>query len=146
MAHKRKMLVLDEPTAGLDVIARNEILDLLRSYMEDERNSILISSHISSDLEGLCDDLYLIDEGRILLHEETDVLLDEYGVLKLTKEQYEAIDKEYLLCTKEEPLGVSCLTKQKQFYQENYPGVVIERGNVDDMIRLMISDKKETEE
>ena len=143
MAHQPKLLVLDEPTAGLDVVARNEILDMLRAYMEEESNSILISSHISSDLEGLCDDLYLIDDGKILLHEDTDVLLDEYGVLKLTKEQYEAMDKEYLLCTKEEPHGVSCLTKQKQFYQENYPAVVIERGNVDDMIRLMIRDKKE---
>jgi len=141
MAHRPKLLVLDEPTAGLDVVARNEILDMLRAYMEEETNSILISSHISSDLEGLCDDLYLIDDGKMLLHEETDVLLDEYGVLKLTKEQYEAIDKEYLLCVKEEPHGFSCLTGHKQYYQENYPAVVIEKGNVDDMIRLMIPDK-----
>lgn len=143
MAHQPKLLVLDEPTSGLDVVARNEILDMLRAYMEIEGNSILISSHISSDLEGLCDDLYLIDDGKILLHEQTDVLLDEYGVLKLTREQYETIEKEYLLCVKEEPHGVSCLTKQKQFYQENYPAVVMERGNIDDMIRLMIPDKKE---
>lgn len=142
MAHHPKLLVLDEPTSGLDVVARNEILDMLRTYMEEEGRSILISSHISSDLEGLCDDLYLIDDGKILLHEETDVLLDEYGVLKLTKEQYEKIDKDYLLCTREESHGVSCLTKEKQFYQENYPEIVIEKGNIDDMIRLMIPDKK----
>jgi len=146
MAHRPKLLILDEPTSGLDVVARNEILDMLREYMEDENNCILISSHISSDLEGLCDDFYLIDDGKILLHEDVNVLLDEYGVLKLTKEQYETIDKEYLLCVKEAPHGVSCLTKQKQFYQENYPAVVIEKGNVDDMIRLMISDKKGNEE
>lgn len=142
MAARPKLLILDEPTSGLDVVARNEILDMLRGYMEDEEHSILISSHISSDLEGLCDDLYLIDDGKILLHEETNVLLDEYGVLKLSKEQYESIDKEYLLCVKEEAHGFSCLTKQKQFYQENYPTVVIEKGNIDDMIRLMIPDKK----
>ena len=68
---------MDEPTAGLDVVARETILDLLRSYMEQEGRGILISSHISSDLEGLCDDLYLIDDGKIALHEEMDVLLDQ---------------------------------------------------------------------
>lgn len=142
MAHHPRLLVLDEPTSGLDVVARNEILDMLRAYMEEEGRSILISSHISSDLEGLCDDLYLIDDGKILLHEETDVLLDEYGVLKLTREQYDRIDKDYLFCTKEELHGFSCLTKEKQFYLENYPEIVIEKGNIDDMIRLMIPDKK----
>ncbi len=69
-----RLLVLDEPTAGLDVIARDSILELLREYMETEGRSILISSHISSDLESLCDDIYMIDKGRIVLHENTDVL------------------------------------------------------------------------
>lgn len=87
MSHNAKLLILDEPTAGLDVIMRNELLDMLRDYMENEERGILISSHISTDLEGLCDDIYMIANGKIIMHEETDVLLSEYGVLKLTKEQ-----------------------------------------------------------
>ncbi|MDQ9889315.1 ABC transporter ATP-binding protein, partial [Acinetobacter pittii] len=79
MSHHAELLILDEPTAGLDVVARQEILDMLRTYMEDESRAILISSHISSDLEGLCDDFYMIDHGNVILHEETDTLLSEYG-------------------------------------------------------------------
>ena len=92
-----RLLVLDEPTAGLDVIARDSILELLREYMETEGRSILISSHISSDLESLCDDIYMIDKGRIVLHENTDVLLDEYGLIKADEKQYELLDKQHIL-------------------------------------------------
>ena len=138
MCHDARLLILDEPTAGLDVIARDELLDLLRGYMEPGDRAILISSHISSDLEGRCDDLYMIDGGKIILHEETDVLLDEYGVLKLTEEQYDKLDKEHILARKKEGFGVSCLTAQKQFYKENYPGIVIEKGSIDKVITMMI--------
>ena len=138
MCHDARLLILDEPTAGLDVIARDELLDLLRGYMEPGDRAILISSHISSDLEGLCDDLYMIDGGKIILLEETDVLLDEYGVLKLTEEQYDKLDKEHILARKKEGFGVSCLTAQKQFYKENYPGIVIEKGSIDKVITMMI--------
>ncbi len=75
MSHEARLLILDEPTAGLDVLAREELLDSIREYMEPGDRSVLISSHISTDLEQLCDDLYLIDQGNIVLHEETDVLL-----------------------------------------------------------------------
>ena len=139
MSHDAEILILDEPTSGLDVIAREEILDMLREYMKKEENSILISSHIATDLEGLCDDVYMIENGKIILHEETDVILDEYGVLKVTEEQYEKLDKEYLLCAKEENFGFICLTAQKNFYVENYPDITIEKAGIDQVITLMIS-------
>ena len=119
------LLILDEPTSGMDVIARDEMLDLLREYMECGERSILISSHISSDLESLCDDLYMIDDGKIILHEETDELLANYGVLKVTKEQYGQLDRQYILRRRKENYGYSCLTAQKRFYQENYPEIEI---------------------
>lgn len=129
---------MDEPTAGMDVIARDELLAMIREYMEAEERSVLISSHISGDLEGLCDDIYLIDEGKVILHEDTDVLLDEYGILKVTKEQYEAMDKSFLVCRRKEEFGYSCLTKEKQFYMENYPDIVVEKGSVDGVMTMMI--------
>ena len=139
ISHGASLLILDEPTSGLDVMARNELLDILRDYMsEDENRSILISSHISSDLEGLCDDLYLIDQGKIILHEDTDVLLSNYGVLKVDAAKFEKLDRRYLLCWKKEAFGYQCLTKEKQYYMENYPDIVIEKGNIDDAMVLMI--------
>ena len=112
-----KVLIFDEPTAGLDVEARNEILDLLRDYAaEDENRTILITSHIASDLEHLCDDIYLIHGGKQLLHEETDVILEQYGLIKADEAQYAALDKEYLLGSRKEPYGYACLTNDRKYY------------------------------
>ena len=138
ISHNAKLLILDEPTAEMDVIARDEILGLLREYMETDGRSVLISSHISSDLEGFCDDIYMIDQGKIVFHEDTDVLLDEYALLKVTEEQYTKLDKEYILRHKKENFGYSCLTNEKQFYQENYPEITIEKGNIDELMMMMI--------
>ncbi len=138
LSHEAKLLILDEPTSGLDVIARNMLLDLLREYIERTNAGILISSHISSDLEGLCDDLYMIDNGQIILHEDTDVLLDSYAVLKVSEKQYQALDKRHFIKVKREAFGYSCLTDKKQFYLENYPEIIIEKGNIDETMMLMV--------
>lgn len=139
ISHHAKLLLLDEPTAGLDVIARDELLLMLREFMEkDEECAILISSHISSDLETLCDDLYMIHDGRMILHEETDVLLSDYALLKVDPEQYKELDKQFILRYKEESYGYSCLTNQKQFYMENFPKIVIEKGSIDEVIMMMV--------
>ncbi len=137
MSHDAKLLLLDEPTAGLDVVVRDEILDMMRNYMEDGERSILISSHISTDLEGLCDDLYLIHNGKILLHEETDRILSEYGLLKVSDEQYAKLDKGHILGTLKENFGYRLLTDEKQFYLENYPQIVVENGNIDEVISIL---------
>ena len=113
MSHQAPFLILDEPTAGLDVTAREQVLDLLREYMtEVDGSSIAISSHISSDLEGLCDDM--------------------------TEEQWKKLDKSYLLKKKKESYGYACLTKEKRYYMENHPGVAVENGSLDEVIVMMI--------
>jgi len=138
ISHEADLLILDEPTAGVDVIVRDEFIQMLQEYMANGQRSILISSHISTDLENLCDDLYMIHDGRIIMHEDTDVLLSEYAVLKPSMEQYEKLDKQYLLKVKKESFGYRCLTNQRQYYAENYPDMVIEKGNIDEMILLMV--------
>ena len=139
LSHHAKLLILDEPTAGLDVIARDEILDLLRDYMEDENDaSILISSHIVEDLESLCDDLYMIHEGKMIFHEDTDVLLSDYAILKMSEEQFKKLDTQYILKVCKEAYSYACLTNQKQYYMENEPGITIEKGTIDAVITMMI--------
>ena len=137
------ILIIDEPTAGLDVDARNRLLDMLRDYLEkNPSSSILITSHISGDLEGLCDDIYMLHDGRIVLHEDTDVLLDKYAVIKVDEAAYEKIDKSYILKTKKERFGYSCFTNEKQFYIENYPGIIVENGGIDDLILMYSGGEK----
>ena len=133
ISHRAQLLILDEPTAGLDVVARDELLELLRAFMEqDEDRGILISSHISGDLETLCDDIYMIHQGKIILHEDTD------AVLKVDEEQFRTIEKRYILRSRKESFGYSCLTNQKRFYSENYPKIAILKGSIDEVIMMMI--------
>lgn len=137
MSYDAKLLLLDEPTVGLDSVIRSELLDEMREFMNQEGKAILISSHISSDLEGLCDDFYFIQNGSIVLHEDTDVLLSDYATLKVSKEQYDKMDKEYILYRKEEAFGYQLLTKEKQYYMDNYRDLVAERGSIDDLMLLV---------
>ena len=80
----------------------------------------------------------MIHDRKIIMHKETDVLLGEYGILKPTLEQYQILDKQHLLKVKKETFGYRCLTNERQYYMENYPDMIIEKGNIDEMILLMV--------
>ena len=108
----------------------------------NEDNTILISSHISNDLEHLCDDIYMIDDGKIMLHEDTDVLLSKYALLKVDEKTYKNLDKEYVLKTMKEGFGYTLLTNEKQYYQENYKDIVIENAMIDNIILMMVKGKQ----
>lgn len=79
----------------------------------------------------------MIHAGKIILHEDTDVLLSDYAVLKVSEEEYEKLDQQYLIKIRKEAYGYRYLTNQKQFYMENYPDVVIENGKIDDLVVMM---------
>lgn len=137
MSYDAKLLILDEPTVGLDYMTRNELIDEMKDYMEAEDHAILISSHISSDLEGICDDLYFLHDGKILLHEDTDKILSDYGVLKVTEEQFQTLENTYVSYQMKTAFGYELLTKERQFYAENYPELVVERGSIDQVILFL---------
>ncbi len=144
ISHQAELLIMDEPTAGLDVEARVELLDLLRQYLaENDKRSMLLTSHISSDLESLCDDIYLIHDGRIVLHEDTDTILSNYAILKVDEAAYAALDKSHILRAKKETFGYACFTDEKQYYAENYPGIVIENGSIDELILMLTGGKSD---
>lgn len=147
ISHNAEILILDEPTAGLDVITRNEVLDIIRTYMEEEMRTVIISSHISSDLENLCDDIYMINDGKIILHEDMYKLLDLYGVIKVNEEQYENLKsdanyKNIILCCEKEKYGYKCITNDRQYIVDNYPEIVIEKGNIDELIMVLVKGEK----
>lgn len=111
LSHDAKILILDEPTSGLDPVARDEIVDLLYDFMQDETHSILISSHILSDLEKLCDYILFIHEGRIIFEEEKDLLTEKYGVLKCTLDRLKELDAEAIVGYHQGEFGVSALVR-----------------------------------
>ncbi|MBR1431662.1 ABC transporter ATP-binding protein [Ruminococcus sp.] len=92
LSHNAKLLILDEPTSGLDPLVRDEIIDILIEFTRDEDHSILISSHIVSDLEKLCDYIAFIHKGKLMLCEEKDVLLERYRFISATEEQINKLD------------------------------------------------------
>lgn len=139
ICHNAKLLVLDEPTVGLDVVARNDILDMLREYLaQDSERSLLITSHISSDLEGLCDNFYVIDHGIVLLHEDTDTLLGQYGIIKGSVADIDAIDQSFIMAKQARPYGYDCLTNEKQYYLDNYPNLIVEPGTLDGAMMILL--------
>ena len=113
MSHGAKLLLLDEPTSGLDPVVRDEVVEMFYDFTRDENHSILISSHIVSDLEKLCDYVAFLHKGKLLLCEEKDGLLSEYGILHCTAEQLSELDENAVNYRKETPYGVEVMVSRK---------------------------------
>lgn len=142
MSYGARLLILDEPTAGLDSVVRSEILNELREFMNTENRAVLISSHISTDLEGLCDNLYFLQNGTILFHEDTDVILSDYAIMKVNEEQYQPLDKRYVLYRNKRPFGYELLTNERRYYMDNYPEIVMEKGSIDEVMLMITKGEK----
>ena len=109
MSHDAKLLILDEPTSGLDPLVRDELIDVLNDFTRDENHSILISSHIVSDLEKLCDYIAFIHKGKLMLNEEKDVLLEKYGFINTTAERLSELDPDAIKGKKSNKFGVEAI-------------------------------------
>ena len=112
LSHNAKLLILDEATGGLDPVVRDEVVEMLSDFTRDENHSILISSHIVSDLEKLCDYIAFIHRGKLLLCEEKDQLLSEYGLIHCTAEELQRIPAEGIKYKKENPYGVEVMVQR----------------------------------
>ena len=114
ISHNPKLLILDEPTSGLDPIVRNEILDIFRKYIEeDETRSILLSTHITTDLEHISDYIVFIENGRIIFNLPTDELLENYGIVKCSKEDFMKLDKKDYITYRKSKYQYEVLTSDK---------------------------------
>lgn len=112
LSHRAKLLILDEPTGGLDPVARDEVTDIFSEFTRDENHSILISSHIVSDLEKLCDYIAFLHEGKLLLCEEKDRLREQYGILRCSAVELRSIDPAAVIGKKETPYGVEAIVQR----------------------------------
>ena len=137
ISHNAALLILDEPTAGLDVEARNEIIKTIKQYVASNNCSVLITSHISSDLEGLCDEFYLFSEGQILLRETEESIRDHYGTVQIPFEMFDTIDRKFIAGYKKETFGYACITNDKDYFAKNHPELKVNSANIDDFILLL---------
>lgn len=133
LAHRPRLLLLDEPTGGLDPIVRDEILDVFLAFIEDEQHSILLSSHITGDLEKIADYIAFIHRGTIRLCEPKDELLERYGVLKCTAAQFEQLDKELIHGFRKNQFGVEVLVDREKMPR----GAVIDPVRIDDIMLFL---------
>lgn len=111
LSHNAKLLILDEPTSGLDPLVRDEIIDILNDFTRDDNHSILISSHIVSDLEKICDYIAFIHNGKLMLSEEKDVLLEKFRFINVTEQQLSELDKSAIKGTKVGKFGVEAIAE-----------------------------------
>lgn len=114
LSHDAKLLILDEPTSGLDPVVRDEIVDIFNDFTRDENHSILISSHIVSDLEKICDYIAFLHNGRLMLCEEKDRLLEQYGFINTTQEQINELDKSAIIGKKVNKWGIEALVDREK--------------------------------
>ena len=112
LSHRPKLLILDEPTSGLDPVVRDEVVGIFSEFTRDENHSILVSSHIVSDLEKLCDYIAFLHKGKLLLCEEKDLLLSEYCIVRCTAAELNALPGKALKGRKENPYGVSAIVRR----------------------------------
>ena len=137
LSHEAKLLILDEATAGLDPVAREELLDVLLEFVEDEGHSILMSSHVSSDLEKAADHITFIDQGKIILTEEKDTLLYQYGIARMKQSDFEKLDASEYLAMRKRGLQVEVLVQNKKQFSREYPGMIVDNATIDEILPLL---------
>ena len=142
LVHKPKILILDEPTSGLDPVVRNEILDMFLEFIQDENNTILLSSHITSDLEHIADRIVFIDHGKLIMDEDKDEILDNYGILKCKKDDFKNINKGDIISYKKGKYEYQVLVSNKNKIKRKYKDYVIDKITLDELMVLIVKGEK----
>lgn len=138
MAHKPKLLLLDEATTGLDPVVRDEILDLFLEFIQDEECSIFFSSHITSDIQKIADYVILIHQGRIVFEELKDNLVYNWGIVKCGKEKFASIAPDDYIVHRTTSMSVECLVRDKEMIRHKYRNVVIDNATLEDIMLFYI--------
>lgn len=142
LSHQAKLLIMDEPTSGLDPVVRNEILDIFLEFVQNEEHTILLSSHITSDLERIADYITFIDQGKILLSGERISILEDHGMIKCKKEEVAKIPSEYIVGKRVSQFSVEVLVKEKKLCIQECPEFLMEKVSLDEIMIFYISGSK----
>ena len=134
LSHHPKLLVLDEATSGLDPVVRDEVVEIFSDFTRDEEHAVLISSHIVSDLEKICDYVAFLHKGRLLLCEEKDALRDQYGLAQLSRADFAALDEAAVIGHRATPYGVTAIVRR-----DAVPAwLALEPVSIEDLFILMV--------
>lgn len=138
VAHKPKLLILDEATTGLDPVVRDEILDLFLEFIQDEECSIFFSSHITSDIQKIADYVILIHQGKIVFEEQKDDLIYHYGIAKCGKEKFASLSPDDYIAHRKGSFSVECLVRDKEAMRRKYADIVIDNATLEDIMLFYI--------
>ena len=144
LAHKPRLLILDEATAGLDPVVRDEILDILLDFIQDEEHAVFFSSHITSDIQKIADYVVLIHQGKIVFEEEKDVLLDQYGILRCGKGT-EVEPGDYIV-RRETGVSTEYLVRDRAIAGRKYPKALADAASLEDIMLFYIKGEASCEE
>lgn len=139
LSHNAELLIMDEPTSGLDPIVRDEILRIFMKYLEDGERSILMSSHITSDLEKIADCITFIDNGKLLITGYKDEILDTHGVIKCSKEQYEAMDKEDIVSARINSYGAEVMVSNREAMGYKYSDLILDPTSLEEIMLFYVN-------
>lgn len=142
LSHKAELLILDEPMNGLDPVARGEIRDILQEFIETENHSVLLSSHITEDLEKIADYVTLIEKGQIVFSQNKEILLENYGIAHIGKNEFSEIEKQYYVSFRKNAFGYDMLLKNKKAFLEKYSGAVVDNAHLEDIMLFYHERKK----
>lgn len=142
ISHHPKLLILDEPTSGLDPVARNDILDIFQEFMQEEDHSILVSSHITSDLEHIADYITFINQGEIVFTKTRDELLENYGIVKCSEEEMKKIEKGDFVKYKKNRYECDILVENKAEFGQKYDIEIIDKPTIEDIMLIYIKGEK----
>lgn len=138
MSHHAKLLILDEATSGLDPISRDEILDIFLNFIQDENNAILLSSHITSDLDKIADYITFIHEGKIVFSKSKDELSENMGIVKCGAKAFNDIDKSHIIRYRKNHYNYQVLIDNRPEFMKYNKDTIVERCTVDDIMLFYV--------
>ena len=142
LSHNSKLLILDEATSGLDPVIRDDLLDILLDFAQDETHSILISSHITTDLEKVADYIVFIHEGQVVFSKPKDELIEQYGIIKCGAAQFEALDKLDIIVYRKMDYEWQVLVADRAAMKKKYPKTLIDSVSIDEIMLLYVKGER----